>query len=797
MTTTTSTTNTNDPDSSQNQEDRETLDHTSPSTEEKDTTTTTDSVDETKDDDKLTSATELTTTSPQVTTTTTTRPALAIALTQSTSSKSLSASDDDQDKSPSKKMMDHSESSSRRAPSVVLVVPEDHRNKVSSNYGSTASNDNEPPPSPLVTDDKKLSAWTLFQYTYSTILLLFSIVVVVAMILQEQTSISQDIHSALALTVVWVAIAWLSLVEGGQGALVGLVPVDSSLYQPSHPIAYHCTSILDEGNNLDRYLIGRQFLVILLVFVTNQCGAPVDGSAEIWDWPVIVLEVFVRSSLAIILVTAMMGQLHSQVNASQCMLDYINTRAMLFTVRVSLALEASGTMHAAYLLQAAFAWFAGSNAEETTAQEGTDEEKGGGTVEELENYTDADKDDTEKVDEEEEGDENIIFPGIDEEEEEESTRDKIGFYARVVFSVVLLCFSLAVTLTALFQEKTNMWSGIPVAVSVVLFFGLMIILGILEGTQIAVFAVSRLPMEQLAKYPSTVMKCIQILLVHNQGHNIPRFMIGRQIMVTLLTFLIARITTVNVDTDDENSENIWGVPKGLQEFFNTGLLGAIIVTLIGSISWKLLGATFPVVFLSNPMVYILINVCLGLEASGICSGAWVLAAMHRRCAGFQPDEMHVGTPEDRAAAQKPDMELKPEEYEPQDFSSSTRSSYRRSRMSHSNNSSGRRSSRMSSSNNSSGRRSSRSSVRRRSSTRILVEPMNQCGSTRFLQAEETSRASSRYLMGTGSQGSHLRDSSGYLPPRLNNKLDNDDEPSSGFALNVERRGDGRPRFLRS
>ena len=523
-------------------------------------------------------------------------------------------------------------------------------------------------------------------------------IVVIALIFDDQTAVAQDVHPALAFCVLWIAILWLSVVEGGQGALVGLAPVHKSLYQTSHPLAYQCTTLAHSGDHLNRYLIGRQFLVVLLVFVVNQCGAPVDSSATLWNWPVAAQEILVRSSLAIILVTAMVGQLHTQINASNCMLDYINNRLMLFTLRVSLALEASGAMHAVYLLQWAFAKLANQQEPPMASSSLSSSSRGGGGDNTNQHPNSNDEEQGENGPQEVQG----VSNNDEEHGPSSGSRQRTGwqavlFWTRVAFPIALLAFSFAVTLTALFNEQTNMWSGIPVAISVILFFGFMFVLGILEGTQIAVFAVSRIPIEELkTKYPKNVWRCIEILLLYNDGQNIPRFMIGRQILVTLLTFITARVSTVNVDTEDESdNDNIWGVPNGLQDFFNTGLLGAIIVTLVGSISWKLVGSSFPVIFLSNPLVYLLIRLCLGLEASGICSGAWVLATIHRKCSGFQLDEYYVGTPEDRLASNHPDNTNHP---------------------------------------------SLRDSI-------SLHQPMHLCGSSRYLQVDDMSRASSRYFQG--------------------------------------------------
>merc|ERR1712127_561142 len=44
-----------------------------------------------------------------------------------------------------------------------------------------------------------------------------------------------------------------------------------------------------------------------------------------------------------------------------------------------------------------------------------------------------------------------------------------------------------------------------------------------------------------------------------------------------------------------------------------------------------------------------LRICLLLEATGIASGSWVLAAVHKKIAGFQRDEVYIGTAEERAA----------------------------------------------------------------------------------------------------------------------------------------------------
>jgi len=117
--------------------------------------------------------------------------------------------------------------------------------------------------------------------------------------------------------------------------------------------------------------------------------------------------------------------------------------------------------------------------------------------------------------------------------------------------------------------------------------------------------------------------------------------------VTLCFFIIARVTTINVVIGED--ENIFGVSDPIQKMFNLGFMGALTTTILGSIAWQLVAGSFPIAFLSNPIVYVFLQAALFLEATGICSAAWFLAVLQRKALGFQFDEVYIGTPEERAA----------------------------------------------------------------------------------------------------------------------------------------------------
>jgi hypothetical protein len=448
---------------------------------------------------------------------------------------------------------------------------------------------------PVTKRDKDIDiAMTTVKYLYSMALLVFSVIVVMAAMFTSQTKISIDAHPVVAFLLFWFLIVWLAMMEGGQGCLVGLQPVDKDLYKDSHKVTYKNTMLAHKGDNMERFIVGRQFLVVLVITVINLCGASVKG-AQVLGLSSGVTEVFLGAGVAMILTTIMLGQLTAQVNAANCMLDFINTYFMLFTSYVSLGIEFSGLLHSVYLVQIFFSKITGKP--------------------------------------------------IDSNEPPRSGAQNLFFWARVLMSLAILAFSLAVTLVALFDGKTTMYEGVPPYVSVIIFFVLMGVVGMMEGMQIALFAVVNLPEDELKSYPVAYKVC-QLTFT---GSNLQSFLVGRQIFVATCMFVVARIASPSYG---EGDANIFGVSDGFQAFLNTGLTGAVITTLIGSLAWRIVASSFPVAFLSNPLIYFIIRVCLVLDSIGLCSGAWFMALIHKQIAGYQVDEVYIGTPEERAAAAK-------------------------------------------------------------------------------------------------------------------------------------------------
>lgn len=446
------------------------------------------------------------------------------------------------------------------------------------------------------TPSSKKGIFMWFKEIYSTCLLIFCSIIVLTVIFEKNTKISEATAWG-AFFLFWIALYWLSMVEGGQASLVGLPPVDMELYKESHPTTHKIMAIINKGETLDRYLMGRQFMVLALVFVENLCVHPIDASLSILGMPIAINKIFLDTGLAVFFMTAMIGKISAQVNASRCMLDYVNNFFAYFTMQTARLIEVSGLLHCCYPVQIFFAWAAGQP--------------------------------------------------LESKEPPRSLVQNIFFWARVLVSTAILGFAFAVTLYAILNGQTTMWEGVPSWLTILLFFIFMSVVGMLEGMQIAFFAVARMTEAERAR--STWAKRTCDVLFEGDGRNLPGFMIGRQMCVTLCFFIIARVTTVQLQPGDEN---IFGVSDATQAFFATGLLGALITTIVASIAWQLVASAFPMAFLSTPITYVLLRFCLALEWTGICQGSWVVARIHRKIVKFKRDEVYIGTAEERAARAK-------------------------------------------------------------------------------------------------------------------------------------------------
>mmetsp|Transcript_4087 Transcript_4087/g.11148 ORF Transcript_4087/g.11148 Transcript_4087/m.11148 type:complete len:566 (-) Transcript_4087:1193-2890(-) len=438
---------------------------------------------------------------------------------------------------------------------------------------------------------RNVSFFTAIRHLASMAITLFSIVMISAAIFTKQTTATgeKQVPTFLAFLVFWGLLAWLAMMEAGLNCMVGLKPVDASLYSSSHRKTYACTKLAHRGDNLERFIVGRQYLDLMCVFLTSFMVSTI-GDSSVLGMPKVVNDIFLASGLAVILITIIFGQLVLVVNAAHSMLDFMNNYCMIAITYAALAVEASGILHSVYLVQMFFSYVTGKP--------------------------------------------------IESNEPPKTAFQKALFWSRVAMSLGILVISFVVAFTALFQNNTTMWSSVPPVVSIIMLIVLIGFTGIMEGLQIALFAVVHLPAEEVEKHALAKHNCDLVFLKH--GH-LQAFLVGRQICQTIVMFVIARITTVQMR---EGEGNLFDVSDGLQSFFDTGVLGALMSTIVASLSWRITASSFPMAFLANPLSTFIIRFCLVIEGTGICYSSWLFAAIHQKVVGYERDEVYIGETKD-------------------------------------------------------------------------------------------------------------------------------------------------------
>eukprot|EP00815_Leptocylindrus_aporus_P010989 CAMPEP_0116053136 /NCGR_PEP_ID=MMETSP0322-20121206/2000_1 /TAXON_ID=163516 /ORGANISM="Leptocylindrus danicus var. apora, Strain B651" /LENGTH=587 /DNA_ID=CAMNT_0003536227 /DNA_START=88 /DNA_END=1848 /DNA_ORIENTATION=- len=414
----------------------------------------------------------------------------------------------------------------------------------------------------------------------SIALLAFSLCITFAVNIEDDAEAEDDynIPGAVTLLIVIFLLVWLATLEGGMVCLLGCQPIDPQIYFETHPIAYKCTVLASlDSTNLSRFIAGKQFLVVILIFIVDQLTKPVEGrdAMGISGW---VSDVFLYEfALAMTFITLVMAQIVPQLIAKDCMLDFLNNHFSLMVIYASLAIEYSGLLHVVYLVPLCIRRFTSRS--------------GNGEASEM-------------------------------LEDPAGMSSTFLFWLKVAMSSIIYIFSLTLVITALFDGNTEMWDDISPGLSLFLFVVVLMWGMLLQGVQVAIFALMKLPSE---RYRHRKTARLNFKAVFNHGsENVDNFLIGRQLLVTAFYFFMSKITHLDYPDDD----TIWGVSQTVHDLLSFGLFGALVTT-IPLLGGRIAGAVAPTIFLSNILILPNIYLCRYIGASEIVSVAWPICKMFK------------------------------------------------------------------------------------------------------------------------------------------------------------------------
>lgn len=388
----------------------------------------------------------------------------------------------------------------------------------------------------------------------------------------------------------------LAYVEALHYACVAVEKWDMEPYEQEYPKAVRSWRLVNTPEKVKKFLMGRQFFVIFVVFLiaqnTTYPGIP-KNFAGLPQWMVLI---FIQTGLPGVCLILTIGQLISQIFIEEYTVHMFNYYGVEFIIRLSLFVEWIGVTHTSWVLyHLSSRLFCGSVRK---AQKVID----------LEGKSNQDNTEDEAISPTEQ------IRGSDHV----SDFDSQGFTAwdipKFIASLSAVLFSIAVTCVGMATEKYVLPVGAAGA-----FILANITLGILfylEGLMIAIVATQYWDPEQFKEdYP----RAYKMHKLVNQPENVKRFIIGRQFFTVGTNVLLAQVFVFHTwNAPDNVNKVIWFI--GIK----SGLVGVLIILNFVQLCPEMLAAEYPLCFMDMYFSNTIVNMSLFFDMCGVGHAAWAI-----------------------------------------------------------------------------------------------------------------------------------------------------------------------------
>merc|ERR1719192_1571818 len=432
-------------------------------------------------------------------------------------------------------------------------------------------------------------------------LMLFAVCVVMTGIFTEVNNPPWEAgstHPVFEFFAFWSMLSWISMLEGCQISVVGLQYFDPESFRDTHPTAYELCKIVHKGPNVERFLVGRQFLLLFNGFLVSRVGGGGDvgddGRFDMgeWKWMDEMTQFFYSNGVLLMIVIVALGQLPCQLVAARKMLGFFELPFghKFFVIYPCLFVESIGLTHSSYLLKDILCWISGI--------------------------------DTSKAD-----------------PEKELKKDFLH-YARVALSVSAVIFSGVFIIKGISMSQTNAtegagWRKLPGGLAVVVSLFFIFMLASAEGIQVSVIALMTVDPDVVKRKAPLAHRTSQLAL---KGRNMSAFLVGRQFLTAMNMVLLARVTSYAGSDGELLEGGDWGMGKFFNNYLlQAGFLGAILVVNVAQLASQVTASIFPIAVINNPFMYWMLLIMLFVEAVGIVNACWPLATAVELLFGMEPD----------------------------------------------------------------------------------------------------------------------------------------------------------------
>jgi len=190
------------------------------------------------------------------------------------------------------------------------------------------------------------STWTIIadviRLVFSICLLIFSTIMTLYAIATSTTTMPGTIPPWAQYLLLGIALMVLGVLEGLQIGVVELAHKDPNRYRKLYPRAARLLAFENKGRNVERFLMGRQVLVVGTVFIAARITT-FDG---VWD----AIHGLTFSGFLGVVLVVIVAQLTPQVLAAAYPTEFMNLPGMKIAFWACLLVEATGLVHAVWFL---------------------------------------------------------------------------------------------------------------------------------------------------------------------------------------------------------------------------------------------------------------------------------------------------------------------------------------------------------------------------------------------------------------------------------------------------------------
>jgi hypothetical protein len=367
-------------------------------------------------------------------------------------------------------------------------------------------------------------------------------------------------------------LALVFYLEGLQVAILAVEHNDPEQKKLSHPRGYELIKKVRLANNVDRFLVGRQFFTIFVMTLIAQVTTfPTMSTLGI---PEAVWFIFVRTGFPGALVVTTVGSLQPQLLAAKDPWQFLNMFGTNAVMALCYGLESTG-------ICTHFAWLLISICKAT-----------------------------------------VFRTTVQSKAPEVAEEDRLVYYLSETAKYVA---STCVVLTYFSLLMWGIWTGqsvlpVPSAIAFILFVCAGLFLAHLEGLQVALLVAEGKDHAPFAATHPRGFKLMQLALTEK---NVRRFLIGRQFLVIFVVFLINQCTIFPDISHLGINEGVWFF------FVSLGFPTAINVLCCFQLPAQILGNTDPYKFMDRYGPTLTLYICLFVEWTGLAHFSWVVSAISR------------------------------------------------------------------------------------------------------------------------------------------------------------------------